>query len=219
MLGIFAKLSLLIVCLGACATGGGSGTSWATSFEDDAVGDLPRGFVVAETNGAGTPASWRVQPGIDPDDPGQVVGVEAASAGQTYNLLLTQAAHPADFSLSVYLIPRSGAEDQGGGLVWRARDADNYYVARWNPLEDNVRLYTVVDGNRSMLGSADVVARPQMWHHLQVRMHGDAITVSLDGKARIEVRDMTFADGGPIGLWTKADASTLFDQIELSTTE
>jgi hypothetical protein len=206
------------VALAACSTGGqatrGEPPRW--SFESDPVGAVPVGFIVAETNGKGAPATWRVAPGIDPDDPGHVVKVETTNTGSTFNLLLSDAPHPADLTLSVHVLSRRGAEDQGGGLVWRAREAANYYVARWNPLEGNVRLYSVVDSQRTLLESADVVARPQVWHRLAATMRGDAITVEFDGKRCIEWKDTTFGDAGRIGLWTKADASTLFDLIEMT---
>ncbi|MCA8978358.1 MAG: hypothetical protein KDC98_26755 [Planctomycetes bacterium] len=202
--------------LAACAATGPEPPVHTISFEADAIGAVPQGFGIAETNGIGHTASWRVENGVDPDDPGHVVGVDTANSGSTYNLLLSAADFPADCALSVYLLPCSGDEDQGGGLLWRARDADNYYVARWNPLEDNVRLYTVIGGERTMLASADVEAAPRVWHRLAVTMRGDAITVAFDGKTLIQHRDTTFSAAGRVGLWTKADAATRFDRIEWS---
>jgi hypothetical protein len=201
----------------ACAGGPAATPSprvW--SFEQEATGAIPRGFVPAETGGKGSPASWRVAAGIDPHDPGQVVAVDTRNTGSTFNLLLSDEHHPADLTLSVWLRPRSGDEDQGGGLVWRACDAANYYVARWNPLEDNVRLYTVVGDERTMLASADVTASPDRWHRLEVTARGQTFTVALDGQRCIACADATFPDAGRIGLWTKADAATLFDRLEIS---
>ena len=209
-----AALASLFVAT-ACAAPDPVSAGQLFSFEDDAVGALPRGFVAAETNGAGAPAAWQVTAGLDPEDPGHVVSVATTNTGQTYNLLLSGAEFPADLRLSVFVFARAGVEDQGGGLLWRARDADNYYVARWNPLEDNLRLYTVVDGERTLLASADVAARPEVWHRLEVRTRGESITLRFDGVARLEVRDGTFADAGHVGLWTKADAATLFDRLEV----
>ena len=105
----------------------------------------------------------------------------------------------------------SGVEDQGGGLVWRMRDADNYYVTRWNPLEDNLRIYHVVDGKRSELQSADVSTDPRAWHVLEVEARGERMRVWLDGAKLLEIEDGTFDDGGRVGLWTKADATVSFD--------
>jgi len=208
----------ILALLGACAAGGDvdQAGSRSISFEQDAIGSVPRGFVVAETNGTGSPASWRVGAGIDPDDPGHAVRVDTQNTGSTYNLLLSTVDHAADTKLSVYVIPRSGKEDQGGGLVWRARSPDNYYIARWNPLENNVRLYKVVGGKRTMLGSADTSARPQIWHRLWVTVRGATMVVGMDGDKLIERQDDTFSGGGRFGLWTKADATTLFDLLEIT---
>lgn len=201
--------------LGAPPTPLDVATESILSFEEDAIGAVPNGFTVAETNGKGALAKWRVTDGLDPHDPGHIVMVETANTGSTFNLLLSDAVYPADLTVSVYIYPRRGEEDQGGGLVWRARDAANYYVARWNPLEDNVRLYTVVDGKRALLESADVMARPGVWHQLTATMQGDKVTLLFDGKPCLEWRDTTLGEAGRIGLWTKADATTLFDRIEV----
>ena len=104
----------------------------------------------------------------------------------------------------------SGEVDQGGGLVWRARDADNYYVTRWNPLEENLRLYRVVGGERKMLVSMPIEADSSAWHDLSVRMTGSEIEVAFDGRTALRADDSTFSGAGKIGMWTKADASTSF---------
>jgi hypothetical protein len=135
--------------------------------------------------------------------------------GQTYNLLLAREVEVRDLELAVRLRADSGREDQGGGLVWRARDASNYYIARWNPLEDNLRVYKVEGGKRTMLASADVDADPAAFHTLRVTMLGSAITVALDGRELLRHADLTFPGPGRIGLWTKADAAVTFDDLEV----
>jgi len=115
----------------------------------------------------------------------------------------------------------SGKEDQAGGVIWRAKDADNYYIARANALEDNVVLYKTVKGKRSSL---DIVGRkggygvkekvaPGQWHTLRVEFAGTKFTVVFNGKKLFEVEDDTFKDTGNVGLWTKADSVTLFDDF------
>jgi hypothetical protein len=106
----------------------------------------------------------------------------------------------------------AGEDDQGGGLVWRAKDGANYYIARFNPLEDNYRVYKVVDGARKQLGSADFKAAPG-WHTLRVVMSADHIVCYLDGEKRLDVTDSTFKEAGKVGLWTKSDAQTHFDDL------
>jgi hypothetical protein len=109
----------------------------------------------------------------------------------------------------------SGKEDQGGGPVWRYQDNNNYYIARWNPLENNFRVYVVQDGKRKQLGSADVQLDPAVWHTITIDHAGNRIKASLDGRQLIEVNDETFAIIGKIGLWTKADAATAFDAFRI----
>jgi hypothetical protein len=114
--------------------------------------------------------------------------------------------------LSVQMKAVAGRSDQGGGLIWRAKDAKNYYVARYNPLEDNFRVYKVVNGSRSEFQSA-TIKHSAGWHTLRVTMAGDHIECYYDGKKYLDVKDSTFADAGRIGLWTKADAQTHFDDL------
>jgi hypothetical protein len=108
----------------------------------------------------------------------------------------------------------AGEVDQGGGLVWRAKDAKNYYLARYNHLEDNYRLYKVVDGKRTLIQNADIT-HSDGWHTLRVRMTGDQITCEYDGKTYLEAKDDTFPGPGKIGLWSKADAQSQFDDLSL----
>ena len=131
------------------------------------------------------------------------------SAG-TYNLLWDNKTKFKDGEISVALKSISGEEDQGGGLLWRAKDKNNYYVARFNPLENNLRLYQVKDGKREKLASADVTKEAGAWSTLAVKTQGTAIIISLDGQALIKTEANTFNDAGGIGLWTKADAATVF---------
>ncbi len=179
-------------------------------FEQLELGSPPAGWTPAETKGQGKLARWAVAaaPGG-----GRALLVETGNAGGTFNLLLSPQEFPADLSLSVRLRAEKGAEDQGGGLVWRARDADNYYVARWNPLEDNVRIYKVERGERSLFQNNGVHVEPDGWHELTVEVEGERMTVALDGVPLLDTQDATFFSGGRAGLWTKADAATWFDDL------
>ena len=177
--------------------------------ETHAAGALPDWLQVAETNSAGRPGVWRM------DGTETIRLAHTSNSGQTYNLLLADERHFADagaerIRLGVRLRADSGEEDQGGGLVWRARGPDDYYVARWNPLEDNLRLYTVVGGKREQLASTVVRVDPQAWHSLEVTMEGPRIEVFFDDSEALQFEDRTFEPGGRVGLWTKADAATSF---------
>lgn len=121
-----------------------------------------------------------------------------------------------DLELTVSFKAVKGETDQGGGPVWRYKDANNYYIARMNPLEDNFRVYKVVGGKRSQLGSAEAEAPAGKWHSIRIVHKGDHIQCYLNGKRQLDVKDETFKDAGKIGLWTKADAVTSFDDLTVN---
>ena len=109
-----------------------------------------------------------------------------------------------------------GHEDQGGGPVWRYQDANNYYVARANPLENNYRVYKVLDGNRKILKSIDIDVMTGQWYIVKIIMKGNNIECYLNGELQLSTTDNTFTNAGKIGLWTKADAVTYFDDLQIT---
>jgi hypothetical protein len=120
-----------------------------------------------------------------------------------------------DLELSVRFKPVAGTVDQAGGIAVRLSTPDDYYVARANALEDNVRFYRVVKGRREQLASANAKVAANQWHTLALRAEGDRFTVSFDGKALLTAQDNTFPDAGKVALWTKADSVTYFDTISI----
>ena len=174
------------------------------TFNDVREGALPGG---AEATGG----TWAVR--AAKGGAGKVLVQEARRTDPDFNVLLFSEPVLADVDLSVRLHALSGVIDRGGGPVWRAQDGRNYYIARYNPLEDNFRVYKVVKGRRSQIGSAKVRIDGDAWHTIRVVMRGDHILCELDGKPLLDVRDGTFATAGRVGLWTKADAHTEFDDL------
>jgi hypothetical protein len=177
--------------------------SW--NFDLDSLGTLPRGFT-AEVG------EWKVVADTTAPSRSKALAQVAENSGSTYNLVLVSDTTFQDMELSVKVKAVAGEEDQGGGLVWRARDAENYYIARYNPLEDNYRVYKVEKGRRTQFQSATAKLDPG-WHTLRVMMKDDHIQCYLDGKLYLDVRAPTFPEAGRIGLWTKADAQTHFDDL------
>jgi hypothetical protein len=112
--------------------------------------------------------------------------------------------------------PVAGAVDQSGGIAVRLLTPDNYYIARANALEDNVRFYRVVKGSRQQLAGANLKVTANQWHTLALKAKGDRFTVSFDGKALYSTQDRTFPDAGKVALWTKADSVTYFDTISIT---
>ncbi len=170
-------------------------------FEDDSTGGESSGFRTAVGN-------WIVAK----DGSSLVLAQTAQNADAVFNVVLRTDVLFADVDVSVRLKAVKGVVDQGGGLVWRAKNAQTYYVARFNPLEDSFRVYKVVDGKRSQLGSVKAPGDTE-WHTLRVSMKGSKIGCSIDEKIRLDVEDTSIRGPGRIGLWSKADAQSYFDDL------
>ena len=121
-----------------------------------------------------------------------------------------------DLEVLVRFKPVTGTVDQAGGIAVRVITPDDYYVLRANALEDNVRFYRVVKGQREQLGGADVKVAPNVWHTLALKAEGDRFSISYDGKMLFTAEDNTFAGPGKVALWTKADSVTHFDTIAIT---
>jgi hypothetical protein len=185
-------------------------------FSKDDVGKLPEGWK-AEKTGKGEGSVWKVVADkTAPSGKGYVLAQTAAGPGPLFNLCVETTTDYKDVDVSVAFKAVEGKKDQGGGIVWRYQDANNYYVARMNPLEDNYRLYKVVSGERKQLKTQEDLKVPTgTWHALRITMTGDRIACYLDGKKYLEATDDTFARAGKVGLWTKADAQTYFDNLKI----
>ena len=173
------------------------------TFDDETTGQIAKGF----TNEVG---EWKVAP----SDKGKALAQSAKNANSVFNITLVSDTSSKDVDLSVRMKAVAGETDQGGGLVWRVKDAKNYYLARYNPLEDNYRLYKVVNGKRTLIQNADIT-HSDGWHTLRVEMEGDHIECYYDGKKHLDAQDTTFTEAGKIGLWSKADAQSQFDDLTL----
>ena len=135
----------------------------------------------------------------------------------TYPVALKDDTSLKDGFVEVKFKPVSGKEDQAGGVVWRAKDADNYYIARANALEDNVTIYHTIKGKRVSFKNVNTAVKSGVWHTLRVDFAGNKFTVTFDGKKVIEANDDSFTDNGKVGVWTKADSVTLFDDFSYGT--
>jgi hypothetical protein len=124
-----------------------------------------------------------------------------------------------DVEVSVRFKPVSGTVDQAAGLVARYRDRNNYYIARANALEHNVRLYKVERGKRTQVAGVDVKVPANAWQTLTLALEGSHVRVSLNDHLLFEADDRTFSNAGMVGLWTKADSVTYFDDLTVKTSE
>jgi hypothetical protein len=178
------------------------------NFDRSEVGKPPAGWTASQT-GTGH-AIWSVvADGSAPSKP----NVLKQSGQATFPLCLKDDTSLKDGFVEVKFKPISGREDQAGGLVWRAKDANNYYIARANALEDNVTIYHTVNGRRTEKKRTNAKVASNEWHTLRVEFQANHFTVTLDGKKAIDWDDETFNDTGKIGVWTKADSVTLFDDF------
>ena len=179
------------------------------NLESAAAGKLPQGWIAAKT-GEGPGSAWQVVE--DSTAPGGKALAQTSADGPKtlFNLCVAEKANFLDVDLRVAFKAVAGKIDQGGGLLWRYKDAKNYYICRMNPLENNFRLYKVVDGKRTQLGSVDVKAPAGKWHTLRIVQEGNRIQCYLNDKLELESKDETFKEPGKIGFWTKADAQTHF---------
>lgn len=188
----------------------------AISFESNQTGVAPDGWTATLT-GSGDP-KWTVESDATAPSKSKVL---KQSGRATYPLLLKNDTSIKDGFVEIKFKAVAGSQDRAAGIVWRAKDANNYYVTRANALEDNVVLYKTVNGVRSPL---DIVGRnggygtnikvpANIWHSLRIDFNASRFRVSFNGKQLFEVEDSTFADAGQIGLWTKADSVTLFDEV------
>lgn len=191
-------------------------------FEQDATGQPPRDFLFGHTAKVGAPGKWVVQA----DGTNRCLAqLDADRTGSRFPVAVLDNLAPADVDLSVRFKPISGRVDQAGGLVWRFQDENNYYIVRANALENNVVLYKVQNGKRTDLplkgegrtyGKSAKVPSGQ-WSTLRVAATGPRFEVYFNGSKLYEVEDTTFTQGGKVGVWTKADSVTCFDDLTVVT--
>jgi hypothetical protein len=198
------------------------GASRKIDFSDDLVGQPPKGFEFGYTAKAGTPGKWIVQAeGANK----YLAQVDADNTRARFPVAVVLDISAADVDLAVRFRPVSGRVDQAAGLVWRYRDQDNYYIVRANALEDNVVLYKVENGKRTDLpvkgegrtyGKKAAVPAGQ-WSTLRVVAKGRLFEVHFNGAKLYDVEDTTFTQAGKVGVWTKADSVTQFDDLTVVT--
>jgi len=198
------------------------GASRRVDFSDDAAGQPPKGFEFGHTAKAGAPGKWIVEADGANKHLSQV---DTDNTRARFPVAVVSDISAADVDLSVRFRPISGRVDQAAGLVWRYRDQDNYYIVRANALEDNVVLYKVENGRRTDLpvkgegrtyGKKAAVPTGQ-WSTLRVVANGRLFEVYFNGTKLYEVEDTTFTQPGKVGVWTKADSVTQFDDLTIAT--
>lgn len=217
----------IVFALLACAIAGlvvVAQTSRTITFDQDALNAPPQGFSTALT-GQGKPGVWVVKKDSQSPERGNVLAqTDADPTDYRFPVCVLDGVSAKDVDLSVKLKPVSGRGDQAAGLVWRYRDANNYYIVRANALEHNVVLYKVQNGRRTDLPLKGVgrtygkkITVPSgVWSSLRVIVSGQLFEVYFNGEKLYEVEDATFPDAGKVGVWTKADSVTYFDDLTVA---
>jgi len=193
----------------------GSARTW--TFDEDPVDKPPAGIRLTEAGGTGTPATWAVV--AEPTAPSQpnAFGVtESKNTKATYNIAIVEGTSHGDVDLQVSIKSRTGLLNQGGGVIWRFKDVDHYYIARWDPSEKNAYIYIVQGGVRTALAKLDIDLDVEAWHTLRVVAEGPRIELFIDDEPKLTAENAELKEPGMIGLWTKSDAASLFDDLSVA---
>lgn len=186
--------------------------AYQLDFEE---GKLPSHWKAQETNPKShSQSTWIIQQETKPHQSKVLILTHAEeNSGNTFNLFYTHSLSFLNGSIDIKFKAIKGKEDQGGGLIWRVQDKNNYYIARFNPLEDNFRLYYVKNGRRTTLASAHIKLDPKAWHSMKIIQDGEYFKAFLNSKLYLQGKDNHFPNAGGVGVWTKADAQTAFDDL------
>ncbi len=186
------------------------------TFEDIVHNSLPAGWKSDANNKQGAPVAWAVMEDYETPSGVNILAIRKVqdNPGSVFNICWTSQPVFQDGEIEVKVRGDSGKIDQGGGPIWRVKDASNYYVARYNPLENNFRLYSVKNGDRKMIADAgNIPIKTREWFTIKIVHNGDKIEGWLNGKRLLEATDKTLPGPGGVGVWTKADAASSFDDF------
>jgi hypothetical protein len=187
----------------------------AWNFDRERPDILPSEFSIGTLFDGRPAGDWQILATYRAKSPPHVFAqVMGKGAEHAYKVVLLKEVIASDLNLEVSFLPIQGQADTGGGLIWRATDDRNYYLTRANPLEQNIRVYWVEKGVRHLLQNFDQTIDVRQWHTLRVTHRGCRVNIFYDDKQFFDLCDKTFHDG-MIGLWTKSDAITYFDDLRL----
>lgn len=221
--GLMRMLGVALTGMLVCTTAA-SGTTLAVksddslqgwNFDADLPGTLPRNFMIGTLFDGRPAGEWKVLQTDRAKSPPHVLGqLLGKGAEHAYKTVLINGTSGSDIDIQVSFLAIEGKADMGGGLIWRASDDRNYYLTRANPLEQNIRVYRVVNGARRLLHNFDRTIDVKQWHTLRVIHQSCHLQVFYDDKQVFDLCEETFRTG-QVGLWTKSDAVTYFDDLRL----
>ena len=176
------------------------------TFDTDALGNLSKEWHCSQVQGQ----VWNITQ--EKKSSHLLTLLQTNASGNHFNTCYVKS-HFLDGEIQVKLKANSGRGDQGGGIIWRVQDTNNYYIVRYNPLEDNFTFYKVIDSYRHQLQNVNVALQRAGWHTLKVIQKKAHYQIYLDGSLRLEGDDSTFTNAGGVGVWSKADALSSFDDL------
>src|SRR6266446_625757 len=185
-----------------------SSSADTVTFDNFKTGAIPPGWTATQT-GSGS-AKWSVE---KDDSAPSKPNVLKQSGQATFPVCIKNDTNLKDGFVEVKFKPVAGKEDQAGGVIWRVQDANNYYISRANALEDNVTIYHTINGKRVAFKNVNTKVTSGVWHTLRVEFHGNQFAVVFDSNKVIDATDESFAHAGKVGVWTKADSVTEFDDF------
>ncbi|MBF0442847.1 MAG: hypothetical protein HQK54_13155 [Oligoflexales bacterium] len=208
--------ALAVSCIRSDKIQENSGTlaNFTTDFGSDHPGPVGKFWKISATSPSGRPAGWNI---LNFDGKNVLtVGDINHHSSDTFNLCWTKEIRFLNGTLTTRLKAVRGVIDQGGGLIWHVADENNYYLARYNPLEKNLRLFIVENGERKTLGNMRTFFAANEWQDLKIRHIGSHIEIFLNGNKVIDSDDGSLKNSsGGVGFWTKADARTMFDFLKV----
>jgi hypothetical protein len=191
-------------------------TGKVINFDTFALGKQPPGWTVSMTS-TGTAPRWEIVKDITaPTQPYVLAQTSTDSNAARSPMAIFDGANLRDADVSVRIKPVSGHNGEAGGVVWRYKDANNYYLVRANALENNIAVYKVENGHRiPLMAGVKHQISANAWCILKVSVRGDKFQVFLDHRRVMEGHDATFTGPGKMGLWTMADSVTYFDDFRI----
>lgn len=209
------KAWAVFIVLILSTTSGHASSVLRVDFDDLKSGELPSEWKTDATRSGKNLAEWGVVSDANaPTKPNVLALIKPGASA--YNLFWTNSISFKNGTLEAKVRADKGSEDQGGGLIWRVLDANNYYVTRYNPLEKNLRLYYVKQGRRVELADVKADIKSGEWFKIAISHQADLIAVFLNEQKVLQVKDVNLLTAGGVGFWTKADAATSFDDFLVS---
>jgi hypothetical protein len=200
----FISLLLLSVCAGNEAALAQNSPDATVNFDNETIGKLPKDWTAVTS-------TWA----ITNDGSNKTLKQTGKSKGEKFNICINNKLKYQNLQIEVRIKPMEGVEDQGGGLVWRYHDAKNYYLARANPLDNNLKVYKVVKGIRKEIKSVKLKMKAGEWYTLKVAMIGYTLNCYLNDQKLLSATDTTFPNAGQVGFWSRSDAISLFDDLKI----